>query len=167
MVRLTIIRHAKSSWLLRDLDDAARPLNRRGLGDCLKMPGRIAERVPAPDALLVSDAVRAVQTATAVADAWHLDTGSVYLESRLYLAAAEDMLALCAEQRWRDCSHLALVGHNPGMTDLYNRLSSSLLDNLPTFGVAHFELDTSWGALATRAGPELARSVAQFSPKSS
>ena len=39
-----------------------------------------------------------------------------------------------------DPAHVALVGHNPGLTDLYNALVDTPIDNLPTFGVAHIAL---------------------------
>ncbi|MGI9332635.1 MAG: SixA phosphatase family protein [Gammaproteobacteria bacterium] len=148
MRHLTLVRHAKSSWRFGGLEDARRPLNRRGLNDCLSMPARMAACVPAPDAILASDAVRTVQTAVAIAAAYDLPEDAVHLDSSLYLAGDLDMLAVCAERRWREYEHLMLVGHNPGMTELYNRLVAQALDNMPTFAVAHLECGCTWNELA-------------------
>ena len=154
MAYLTLIRHAKSSWRLEGLDDAERPLNKRGLGDCLTMPARMAESLPAPDAILSSNAVRTVQTAVVVAAAFDLPSASIHFDAGLYLADAQGMLAACGDRRWRSAGHLMLVGHNPGMTDLYNHLVTPALDNMPTFAVASFELDCGWDELAAFGGHE-------------
>jgi hypothetical protein len=40
------------------------------------------------------------------------------------------------------------VGHNPGLTDLYNLLVGNPVDNLPTLAVAHLLLHAPhWDAL--------------------
>ena len=61
-LRLTLVRHAKSSWRFASLDDFHRPLNARGLRDLVHAPALVAACVPVPDQVLSSDAVRAVQT---------------------------------------------------------------------------------------------------------
>lgn len=148
MLTLTIIRHAKSSWRFADLDDFHRPLNKRGLRDCGKMPRQIGRRVKRPDLLLSSDAVRAVQTAQSLVDGLGLDPARVRVEHRLYLAELDTLLEEVGLVG-PEVKHLMLVGHNPGLTDLYNHLLSQPIDNLPTFAVAVLKLDLSaWDQLA-------------------
>jgi len=131
---LTLVRHAKSSWS-HDLDDFQRPLNRRGLRDCVRLRSVLAVRLARPDLVLASDAARAVQTCQVFGDALGVSGEATRFEHGLYEAGADALLS-----RVRDTddgvSHLALVGHNPGLTDLYNRLCDEYLENLPTFGVA-------------------------------
>ncbi|MEZ4485136.1 MAG: histidine phosphatase family protein [Syntrophotaleaceae bacterium] len=62
MKRLTLLRHAKSSWHDPDLNDFARPLNKRGLHDAPLMGQRLANRNFQPDWVLASPAVRTRQT---------------------------------------------------------------------------------------------------------
>ena len=42
---------------------------------------------------------------------------------------------------------LMVVGHNPGMTELFELLTAEPLDNLPTFGVARLAIECPWSAL--------------------
>jgi phosphohistidine phosphatase len=72
-------------------------------------------------------------------------------DERLYLASAEDMLAVVRELGG-EAKHLMLFGHNPGITEFANRLSADeRIDNLPTCGVytATFDVDgwaeIDWG----------------------
>jgi phosphohistidine phosphatase len=151
-LRLTLVRHAKSAWRFGALDDFHRPLNVRGLRDAVRVPPLLAARLPAPDLILCSDAVRAVQTCEVIATAFDLDAACVRLERALYLADAEGILEVIAGAGG-DARHLMVVGHNPGLTDLYNHLLRPPLDNLPTLGVATFTLDAAdWSAVAPGCG---------------
>jgi phosphohistidine phosphatase len=149
---LTLVRHAKSSWRFAGMDDFHRPLNKRGLRDAVRMPRHVASRVPAPGLVLCSDAVRAVQTCQALADAYGLVDDVVVLDHELYLAGATRLRETLARHGGEE-THVMLVGHNPGLTDLYNQLVTTPLDNLPTFAVAHLELDApSWEAVRPGCG---------------
>jgi len=149
---LTLVRHAKSSWRFPGMDDFHRPLNKRGLRDAVRMPKQIVSRVPPPVLLLSSDAVRAVQTCQAVADAYGLNEDALVLDHALYLADVAQLLD-ALRRHGGEAPHLMLVGHNPGLTDLYNHLVDPPLDNLATFSVAHLELDAvSWDAIEPGCG---------------
>jgi len=136
---LVIARHAKSSWRFGALDDFHRPLNKRGLRDLVRMPKLVAERIAAPDRVLSSDAVRAVQTCQALADGFGVAADAVRVLHELYLASAPDLLALLAREG-AGAHRVLVVGHNPGLTDLYNLLVDQPIDNLPTLGVTHLVL---------------------------
>lgn len=151
-LRLTLVRHAKSAWRYGGLDDFHRPLNARGLSDAVRVPPLLAVRLPAPDLILCSDAVRAVQTCEAIAAAFELDDACVHLEHALYLASAEGILELLADAGG-GAQHLLVVGHNPGLTDLYNHLLNTPVDNLPTLAVAPITLAAShWSAITPGCG---------------
>ena len=151
-LRLTLVRHAKSAWRYGGLDDFHRPLNARGLRDAVRVPPLLTARLPAPDRILCSDAVRAVQTCEAIAAAFDVDDACVRLAPALYLASAEDILRVLASDSG-DARHVLLVGHNPGLTDLYNHLLGASLDNLPTLAVAPITLAAAnWSALTPGCG---------------
>ncbi|MDX1434586.1 MAG: histidine phosphatase family protein [Gammaproteobacteria bacterium] len=152
MPLLTLVRHAKSSWDFPELDDFARPLNRRGLADCDKMRKHLRERLPAPDRVLTSDAARALQTCQVLVEVFALDAGAVRRVHALYLAPAETVLELLDEHA-ADSADVAVVAHNPGLTDLYNRLLPEPIENLPTFAVARIEVPGGgWSKLPAGAG---------------
>jgi phosphohistidine phosphatase len=59
----------------------------------------------------------------------------VQQDERLYLASPKDMLAVIRELGGRS-RHLMVVGHNPGITELADRISAERsVDNLPTCAV--------------------------------
>ena len=62
MLRLLVIRHAKSSWKDASLSDHERPLNKRGKRDAPRVADAIKKMDWVPDHVLCSDARRAVDT---------------------------------------------------------------------------------------------------------
>lgn len=156
MKRLTLLRHAKSSWREADLPDLARPLSRRGERDAPLMGRRLKHRELRPSLILTSHARRAQATARLVARALGYPEEIIEVERSLYLASPERILAVVAAQDER-FADILLVAHNPGLTELVNRLLPGLaLDNLPTCGVVAVDFDADrWGDLE-RAAPHLA-----------
>jgi phosphohistidine phosphatase len=152
MMRLTLVRHAKSDWSLPGQNDWDRPLNRRGQRDVPDMARRLRSRRLKPDLILSSPAVRALTTAAVMARELKVPAAHVMQDERLYLASPADLLVVIRE-RGDGARHLMVFGHNPGMTECANRLSAGdHIDNLPTCGVftALFEIkawsDLDWGS---------------------
>jgi phosphohistidine phosphatase len=135
--RLTLIRHAKSSWKDAEIGDFDRPLNARGERDAPRMGRRIADAAKPPELLVSSPARRAARTAELIAG--QLDGARLELERALYLATPEQMLDVI---RGLDAAvrHAALVGHNPGTTELVEQLSGAEVGNVPTCGVVRLRL---------------------------
>ena len=107
------------------------------------MGKRLAAREVSPSLIISSSAVRARRTAKIVAEALEYPAESLQIESDLYLATAEKILELVRSQE-DNVSDLLVVGHNPGLTELVNRLLPELdLDNLATSGVVAMDFDTT------------------------
>ncbi len=152
MRRLTLIRHARSSWKETSLDDFDRPLNMRGKKNAPEMGRRLAQQHFRPDMMLASPAARALATAQLIAEqiGWPIDR--LVREPRIYGADVDELIAVIRglEDSWR---HVALFGHNPGFTDLGNWLAAAAVDNLPTCAVLDLELDiASWSQAGKRTG---------------
>lgn len=143
--QLIILRHAKSGWKNGALGDVDRPLSARGDRDAPRMGKRLLSRHARPDLLLASHARRAQRTAKLVARALGIRPELIKTEESLYLAEPAAVLAVVARQD-DAYSCLLVVGHNPGLTDLANRLLPDLaLDNLPTAGVVAIDFAaTNW-----------------------
>ena len=155
MKRLTLVRHAKSDWSLPGQPDWDRVLNKRGQRDAPEMARRLRARKLKPGLILSSPAVRALSTATIMAHELKVPAGIVRQDERLYLAAPADMLAVIRELGG-EAAHLMVFGHNPGITELANRLSAGdRIDNMPTCAVftATFDLD-DWSALDWASGQD-------------
>ena len=147
MKRLTLVRHAKSSWANPGTPDRDRPLAARGERDSRKMGRRLVARKARPSLILSSPAVRAHTTAKAIAAALRYPSEFLQIEDEIYLAAPAEITGLVLRQR-DDFSDLMIVGHNPGLTDLVNELLPDFeLENLPTGGVVAIDLHAEeWSA---------------------
>ena len=140
MKRLLLIRHAKSSWEDLALRDFDRDLNKRGRNDAPKMGKRLVAQGDRPDAFVVSTARRAKATAELLAAELEFPIDRIDFRDELYLSSPEVMLDVI-RQAPKEAGTLALVAHNPGITELVNKLAGGRrIDNVPTCGVAIFEL---------------------------
>ncbi len=150
MNRLTLLRHAKSSWSDPGLADFDRPLNKRGRHDAPLMGRRLAERKVQPDLVLSSPALRARLTAEAVVGQLGNDPKRLIFDPRIYLAGLDELIALLRGIA-RDQHDILLIGHNPGLTDLANFLVDGKIANLPTCAMFRVELpDSDWSKLDRR-----------------
>jgi phosphohistidine phosphatase len=136
MKRLTLLRHAKSSWKDLSLPDADRKLNKRGKRTAPEMGTRFATRYSVEDVLLVSSpAKRAITTARLFALAAGMAEDRIQEEELIYQADARALLQIVRglDDAW---DHVVLVGHNPGFTDFINSATKHFIENLPTAGIA-------------------------------
>ena len=130
MKELILVRHAKSSWKLDDCPDFYRPLNERGYREAPVLGRRLAAECAAPDAILCSPAVRAYSTALFLRAAWMLPWDQLAIAPAVYEATAGNLLDwLAAGER---PERLVVVGHNPGLSDLFAWLTSADAPELRT-----------------------------------
>ena len=122
MKRLLVLRHAKSSWADNSLDDWQRPLNDRGRRDAPRVGQWLRDHALVPDLIVTSDAVRARETAAAVAKAAGYPR-EIVVEPALYHATPADAIEVIRSVGDQAARTLLLVGHNPGLEDLVSRLS--------------------------------------------
>ncbi|MDE0064971.1 MAG: histidine phosphatase family protein [Gammaproteobacteria bacterium] len=136
-MRLWLIRHAKSSWADRSLSDFDRPLNGRGRRDGPRMRDWLRKQAFGPSWIWTSDAARALATAEFVHGAF--PGAELVTDHRLYGAWPETILDVVRETP-AGIDAVAVVAHNPGMTDCINLLAGErVIDNLPTFGIARLQ----------------------------
>lgn len=155
MLRLTLIRHAKTEPARPGQEDWDRVLEPRGQKDAPEMGQRLKHRHMKPDKIISSPAVRAITTATIMARELGVAAAKVQQDERLYLASPKEMLKVVHELGGKT-RHLALVGHNPGITEFADRLSSERsIDNMPTCAVYTLEFDIAqWSELDWESGVE-------------
>ena len=163
MRRLLLLRHAKTETDAPSGRDQDRRLDERGHRDAAEIGAWIASHPPFPDHVIVSPAVRAVQTWDI---AWetmqeHSPKPQIELMPELYGADATQLLLSIRQASATDPKRLLLVGHNPVMHELALALigtadpasRQALSDNLPTSGLALFDFATDdWNDVAFRRG---------------
>lgn len=123
MKRLTLVRHGNADWKNAGVADFDRPLNKRGIGEAEAMGKLLLDQELVPDLLLASAARRAQQTSEILARKLNLAARRVKSLENLYLAQPEDILTLVRATGPR-VQHLAIVGHNPGISELARSLAS-------------------------------------------
>lgn len=137
MNRLTILRHAKSSWDHTGLQDKQRPLNERGRHDAPLMGRICSKRLPVPDLILVSSAQRTRETAALFLEAWGLHDAEAQVSDYFYLAGREDWVD-AVRPLADSAEHLLICGHQPGLGDLAYWLCSDFREEVPTGAVISF-----------------------------
>jgi phosphohistidine phosphatase len=149
---LVVMRHAKAEQ--SGPTDFERQLADRGLVDAAEAGRWLAARAVAPDAALVSAAVRTEQTWDAVSEAAGWDVEAT-LEEGLYEAGTESALDLVRATE-PGVTTLVLVGHNPTMASLAQLLDDGDGDDdagnemalgFATSAVAVFSYDGEWADL--------------------
>jgi len=149
--RLVLVRHAKATKGNAEPADEERPLSKRGRKDAAFMGGVMRDTIGTVDLLISSPAVRARETAEAVATALRYPAGAIRLVNRVYGAPVESLLSVVRDldaNQWT----VALVGHNPGITLLAAALSNTEIDDLPTAGVCCITLTCSWAEIGIGCG---------------
>ena len=155
MLRLTLVRHAKTEPGRPGQEDWDRALEPRGQRDAPEMARRLKQLTPKVERILSSPAVRAITTATIMVRELGVSAQKVQQDERLYLASPKDMLAVIQELGGRS-RHLMVVGHNPGITEFADRISAERsVDNLPTCAVYTLQFEIKdWSELAWDSGVE-------------
>ena len=143
--QLLVMRHAKSSWSDEGLTDFQRPLNKRGLRVAPQMAEFIHLQGLTPDLIVSSAASRAKMTAELFVGNCK-DVGAEHLTftKEFYHAPAEVYCEFVGRFADESVGTLLLVGHNPGLEDLVEKLTGSW-QVMPTAAIAHFDLGAdSW-----------------------
>lgn len=137
---LVVIRHAKSSWDSPALSDLERPLNHRGVRDAPFMGNLLKSRGLLPDRILCSPAVRAGMTARLLADAVGYDVRAIDVHQEIYEQGVSGLMSVIhgLHSGW---NRVYLIGHNPDLSRLVDRLTGESLGDLPTCGVASLVFD--------------------------
>jgi phosphohistidine phosphatase len=163
MRRLMLLRHAKTENESPSGRDLGRRLDNRGRRDAAEIGGWIGRHPPFPGTVLVSHAIRALQTWEIAWEAMKelVPEPEVEPVTELYGANPSQLLQTIRTASVTDPRRLMLVGHNPGMHELALALAGSgeaaarraLADNLPTSGLAVFDFAVDdWNDVAFRRG---------------
>ena len=145
MNALWVVRHAKAehSFGMTDFD---RSLRRKGHREAERMQRWLAAQ-PEPASLVVSSAARrAVETARYIARGFGLSEDALATDEELYGAPAGTLFE-ALRQLPPGTGDVALVGHNPGVSDLVGVLIGSPFQDLPTCGIAMLTCPAPWGDL--------------------
>ncbi len=113
MLRLYILRHAKSSWSLPGRSDFDRTLNRRGRSDLPKLAAAMVRRDYLPAAIYCSSAARTRETIAGILANLPAERSDIPVRhvDELYSGSLENYLRVLAAHQ--SPQPLMIVGHNP------------------------------------------------------
>lgn len=144
MKKLFVIRHAKSSWKIADLEDVDRPLKGRGIRDAYGTAEWLANQGDIPDLIISSPATRALHTALIFARRLNIPFSDIDIREEIYDARLEALIRLISGINDQYDSAM-IFGHNPTITHLVNYCIEHHIDHVPTTGVAYLKFDiSSW-----------------------
>ncbi len=132
MKSVILIRHVKSdhSNMLADID---RPIRNDRKEDAKEVAKDIKKRGDSPQHLICSPAKRTLQTASLLAHSWDYPEKKIAIAESLYECTANDILNLIKNTDEK-FDTIAIVCHNPAITDFVNQYSDARIDNVPTTG---------------------------------
>ena len=150
MKELFLIRHAKSDWDKMDVKDIDRPLKGRGMRDAMMMGNYVARHYERKPALIfTSPACRAFHTAVLYCRSMDLSCETLAVRENLYLASYNEMHNQIRKAP-AGVDILAVVAHNPGVTDLANFFLEESIHNIPTSGFVYMAFDArTWEEVKT------------------
>ena len=147
MKTLCLLRHAHSDHATTpEMDDHDRVLSARGQREAENVGAFMKEQRILPDAMFCSSSVRTVETARiAFAELFRggMDSLASRFDRDFYLAPPEVIMDEVREADDR-YSHIIVVGHNPGLEDLAEKLargSDQVIGKFPPSALAVFTCD--------------------------
>jgi phosphohistidine phosphatase len=152
MLQLTLIRHAKSSLNDALANDYERPLDQSGLANATLM-GRILRAHDIRfDLMISSPAQRASTTAELLAGELGYAGADIVYNKSLYGADVNTLLEV-VHTLPDNKTQVALVAHNPGLTEFCDYLCNAAIGNMPTCSVASIRLAVDdWSAVFRETG---------------
>ena len=153
MKRLVLVRHGKSSWKHQVPDDE-RPLKKRALKDAKLVLGVFKtfykQNIDSASAIFWSShAKRAHETAKIFKKKLSIKDESFHIKKALYTFRSSELKSIIRSAP-NSIETLVVFSHNPGITNLVNKLGDRKFDNIPTTGlcVIEFEVD-KWDSITS------------------
>ncbi|MDH4944349.1 histidine phosphatase family protein [Sulfurimonas sp. C5] len=128
MKKIVLIRHAKSSWKDLTLNDFDRPLNKRGKHDAPMIAEHFNLQNIKLEKIFSSAAKRAKKTAEVFSKT--LDVEAEFYKE-LYGASIDELIEFINKQL-QQYNSIAIISHNPELTELSNHISDQYIENIPT-----------------------------------
>ena len=142
---LWVVRHAAAehTFGVSDFDRALRPKGKR---QAARMRRWLATQGELASLVVSSAATRAVETAQHVVRGFGLSDDEFVIDRGLYGASPGTFID-ALHHLPPGTGNTALVGHNPGVSDLVGVLTGSSFGDLPTCGIAVLTCPVPWSDL--------------------
>jgi phosphohistidine phosphatase len=142
MKQLVIIRHGKAEEYDFINSDFERSLTKKGKQICREIALRISQQGIVFDCIYSSPAFRAIETAIIFADELNFSFSEIILKKEIYSGFCKDALKEILDQANNEHKTIAVVGHNPGLTDISAELTGFSDIYMPKTSVVVIESNT-------------------------
>jgi phosphohistidine phosphatase len=141
MKSVLLIRHTKSDWtgLTSDFD---RPIREDRKDDARLIAKEVFKKGYKPETIIASPAKRTLQTAKIICKEWDYAFSDFAQDKSLYETSHREILAYINKMD-RQIERVAIICHNPSITDFVNRYSTTTIDNVPTTGAVLITFETN------------------------
>lgn len=137
---LYLLRHARADEKLIDQHDQDRQLNSVGLQNATRMGINFSKKQVQFDIIISSPAIRAISTASLVAEQIKYEPARIHQNSEIYEASIRSLLQVINnfKEEW---DVVLLVGHNPSITYLAEYITKHDIGDVTTCGVVNIEFN--------------------------
>ena len=149
MKQIFLLRHAKSDWSTLSQQDFDRPLAKRGVQDAELMTKYIKDQDYKLDKVLCSTARRTKETFDICADGFNFSIEDALYLDELYFGEARTIISLI-ESLDDSLRSILIVGHNPTIHILTERITSNAIEKYPTCALAKISIENSWKDLSSK-----------------
>ena len=143
MKRLFLVRHAKAVIGNPSILDHDRKISADGTLDIKKISHYLKNNNLNPDHIISSTSIRTLETINILNKTIN---GKIYTDPLLYNAHVIDVEKIIKDMPDKYDS-LMIVGHNPSMTNLINRISNINIDYVPTSGIGIVDFNCGWKSI--------------------
>ena len=153
MKEIILLRHAKSAWEDRELDDFDRPLNEKGRNDIKKCSILYKTLLHSKCQIICSSAKRTRETCIKSLNTFNVAATDVDYINDLYHADVDALLKVVNSQENLE-NTLIVIGHNNGITDFANYLTHyGAISHMPTYAVVKIQMEvSSWQEVSAGLG---------------
>ncbi len=126
---------------MSDQKDIERELDSTGLQNATRMGISLVEQQIKFDIIITSPAVRAMNTASLIAEQLHYDTSRIHANDAVYEASVRTLLQTVNQLKdiW---NNVLLVGHNPSISYLAEYLSKYDIGDMTTCGLVVLKINS-------------------------
>jgi phosphohistidine phosphatase len=140
MKTLYIIRHAESNRIGSITSDYERTLSMKGKKDILLITNKLIELDFNPDQVICSSSKRTVSTAQLICTEINYPLKDIIFKRSIYESSVNTLISLINSLP-NNKNEIAILGHNPSITELSNYLTDELIVNMPTSSIIKIELE--------------------------
>lgn len=144
MKTLFIVRHAKSSWDYKGIDDIDRPLKKSGIKDAHLMSKFLANEIERPGIFISSSANRALHTALIFCENFQYPISGLVKSRQLY-SFSDGYLVKTMKALDDGYSSAIIFSHDHGINTFVNKFGDIPIAHVPTCGVIGIQFqDKHW-----------------------